>query len=547
MRWGVALLCLLPAATTPAAGPVTFVDVTVAAGITFRHDNAFTPEKYLVETMGSGAGWIDYDGDGLLDIYLANSGATRVYRPPKPLRGALYRNNGDGTFTDVTEKAGVGAEGLFGMGVVVGDYDNDGQPDLYVIGYGRSTLYHNEGGGRFADVTEKAHAANAGLWGSSGAFFDYDNDGYLDLVIANYVDWSPDNNIYCGEQRPDYRSYCHPNKFKPLPPTLLRNKGDGTFEDLTVRSGLARKPGNGLGVVTFDYNRDGRQDIFIANDTMPNSLFRNKGDGTFDEVGIAAGAAFGESGENEAGMGVDAADYDGDGLPDLFVTHLDFELNRLYRNTKSGVFEDATLTSGLGYSGFHLSGFGARFIDIDNDGWRDLFIACGHVLDNIQLFHPKTTFAEPKLILRNNGRRFENVTAGLGPDVALPRPSRAAAFADYDNDGDIDVLVGNSGEAPQLLRNDGGNRNHWLQVRLVGTKSNRDGVGARVVVRAGAVTWADERKGGTSYQAAHDPRLHFGLGTAARVDSMEVKWPSGMVSKLGATGVDRVVTITEGR
>ena len=354
-----------------------------------------------------------------------------------------------------------------------------------------------------------------------------------------------DNNLYCGEMRPGYRSYCHPNKYKPQPPALLRNRGDGAFEDVSARAGLAKVPANGLGIVTFDYNRDGWPDIFIANDTMPNSLFRNKGNGTFEEVAVSAGVAFGENGETEAGMGVDAADYDGDSFTDIFVTHLDFELNRLYRRTKSA-FEDATLSSGLGYQAFHLSGFGVRFIDYDNDGWRDLFLANGHVLDNIHLFHVKTSFAEPKLVFRNNRRKFENVTARLGEDLLVERPSRAAAFGDYDNDGDIDVLVTNSGQAPQLFRNDGGNRNHWLQVRLIGTKSNRDGVGARVTVRAGSAAWVDERKGGMSYQAAHDPRLHFGLGGVARVDSVEVLWPAGGTDRVAAVEADRVLVIQEG-
>jgi enediyne biosynthesis protein E4 len=528
------------------APQITFRDVTAAAGIDFRHDNAASPDKYLIETMGSGVAWIDYDGDGRLDLYFGNSAATNAYKPSRPLRSALYRNNGDGTFTDITNNAGVGAEGVFVMGIVVGDYDNDGDQDLYVIGYQRSILYRNEGNGHFSDVTEQAHAANRGAWGSSGAFFDYDKDGFLDLVIANYVDWSPDRNLYCGENRPGYRSYCHPNKHGPRAPTLLHNKGDGTFEDVTAQSGLAKKPGNGLGVVTFDYNGDGWQDIFVANDSMPNSLFRNQGDGTFEEVGLAAGVAVSENGESEAGMGVDAADYDGDGLPDLFVTHLDFELNRLYRNSKAATFDDVTVGSGLAYQAFRLSGFGARFIDYDNDGLRDLFIANGHVLDNIQLFHPKTTFAEPKLVFRNSGGRFENVTGQLGSDLGIPQPSRAAAFGDYDNDGDIDVVVGNNGQAPQLLRNDGGNRNHWIQIRLAGVKSNRDGVGAVVTVRAGSLTSVDERKGGMSYQSAHDPRLHFGLGLRNRIDALDVVWPSGVIDHLGPGVADRVIVVREG-
>ncbi len=346
--------------------------------------------------------------------------------------------------------------------------------------------------------------------------------------------------------RPGYRSYCHPNKFKSEKPTLYHNKGGGVFEDATVRTHLDHRPANGLGIVTFDANGDGWTDIFIANDSMQNSLFLNKRDGTFEESAVPAGVGFGENGEVEAGMGVDAADYDGDGLPDLYVTHLDFELNRLYRSMGGGVFEDRTEPSGLGHQAFNLSGFGVRFVDYDNDGRRDLFLVNGHVLDNIALQHPRTKHAEPKLVFRNTAGRFRNVTAQLGPDLAEQRVSRAAAFGDYDNDGDIDVLVSNNGQAPQLLRNDGGNRNHWIEVLLTGTTSNRDGYGAQVRVTAGRTTSVEERKGGMSYQAAHDPRLHFGLGGTTLIDSIEVRWPSGIVDRLANVRGDQVVTVKEG-
>jgi hypothetical protein len=534
----------LPTGTAQEAPSVTFVDVTAAAGIGFKHDNARSPEKYLIETMGAGAAWLDYDNDGYLDLYLVNSAATKAYQPPQPLRSSLYRNNRDGTFTDVTDKAGVAASGLFGMGVAVGDYDNDGYPDLYVIGYGRSLLYHNNRDGTFVDVTEKAGVANAGKWGSSGAWFDYDHDGRLDLIVANYLDFTPEKNLICAEA--GHRSYCHPNKYRGQAPTLFRNNGNGTFTDVSRSSKIGLKAGNGLGVVCFDFNGDGWTDVFIANDSMENFLFANRGDGTFQEIGIAAGVALSDDGKAEAGMGVDAADYDRDGRLDLFVTHLDRELNRLYRNLGDGSFEDATMSSKIGAGNFRLSGFGTRFIDYDNDGWRDLFIANGHVLDNIELFHADTAYAEKKTVYRNQRGAFRDVTEQLGPALSIPRVSRAAAFADYDNDGDIDVLVTNNGQEPQLLRNDGGNRNHWLEVRLTGVRSNRDGVGARVRLTAGGVTVVDESKGGMSYQSAHDRRLHFGLGDVARADVIQVRWPSGVVDRLTNVAADRVVVVQEG-
>ena len=527
--------------------PVRFVDIASTAGINFRHDNAASAEKFLIETMGSGCGWIDYNQDGLLDLYLVNGAATQTYRPATPLRSALYRNNGDGSFTDITAKAGVSAEGLFGMGVAVGDYDNDGFPDLLVLGYGRCILYHNNGNGTFTDVTAHAGVANAGRWASSAAWFDYDNDGRLDLIIANYVDWSPERNFYCGDRGPGMRSYCHPDDFHGEPPTLFHNNGDGTFRDVSQSSGVGAKGSNGLGVVTFDYDNDGWQDIFIANDHMPNFLFHNNRDGTFREVGYTAGVAVSGEGQFEAGMGTDAADTTGDGRLDLIVTHLDMQLARLYQNMGDGTFDDATFRSKLSYATFHMSGFGTRFMDYDNDGSRDIFMANGHVLDNIQRYHADTQYAEPKLMFRNLGRGiFENVSDQLGPDFLLPRVSRGAAIGDFDNDGDLDILVNNNGQPPQLLRNDGGNANHWLEILLIGTKSNRDGVGARVKIRAGDLTLYDQRKGGMSYQSAQDPRLHFGLGQYSKVDSIEIVWPSGMVTRLSGLKSDQMIAVQEG-
>lgn len=531
----------------PNAQPIVFVDIARSGGIDFQHDNAASPEKFLIETMGSGCGWIDYNQDGLLDLYLVNGSATKAYTPRHPLRSALYRNNGDGSFTDVTEKAGVGAEGLFGMGIAVGDYDNDGFPDLLVVGYDRCILYHNNKDGSFTDATQKAGVANLHRWGSSAAWFDYDNDGYLDLVIANYVDWSPERNFYCGDPGPGMRSYCHPDDFHGAPPTLFHNNGDGTFSDVSKSSRVGLKPGNGLGIVTYDYDNDGWQDIFVANDSMPNFLFHNNRDGTFTELGYLAGVAVSGDGTFEAGMGTDAADTTGDGRLDLIVTHLDMQLARLYRNLPDHSFSDATFLSGIAYTTFHTSGFGAIFIDYDNDGKPDLFIANGNVLDNVQRYHSETTYAEPKLMFRNDGDGvFENVSNKLGPDLQRPRVSRGAAAADFDNDGDLDILVSNNGQRPQLFRNDGGNANHWLEIFLVGTKSNRDGVGARVTLHAGNLHLYDQKKGGMSYQSAQDPRLHFGLGKQAHIDTLEVIWPSGMVTKLSGISSDQIVSIEEG-
>lgn len=544
------MVCLgLPArrlAGTTAKPAIRFVDVATAGGIFFRHENAASAEKYLIETMGSGCGWIDYDQNGLMDLYLVNGAATQVYTPKEKISGALYRNNGDGTFTDVTRRAGVGAEGLFGMGVAVGDYDNDGYPDLLVLGYGRCILYHNNGDGTFQDATERAGVANAGRWSSSAAWFDYDNDGLLDLVIANYVDWSPKNNFWCGDKEPGMRSYCHPDVYHPVAPTLYHNNGDGTFTDVSERSGLTQRPGNGLGILTFDYNDDGWQDIFISNDAMPNSLFHNNGNGTFTEMGYAAGVAVGSNGQFEAGMGTDAADACGNGRLDLFVGHLDQQLARLYENLGDGFFEDATFRSKISYATYHSSTFGTRFLDYDNDGVPDLFLANGHVLDNIQRYRNDVAYAQPKMMFRNVGRGiFENVSGQLGADFEARRVSRGAAVSDFDNDGDLDILVNNSGQRAQLFRNDGGNENHWLELFLIGTKSNRDAVGARVQITAGDAVLCEQRKGGMSYQSAQDPRLHFGLGQNKYVRNIEIRWPSGTVTRLSNVRADQILAIKE--
>jgi enediyne biosynthesis protein E4 len=527
--------------------PVRFVDIARTAGITFQQDATATDEKYYLETMGTGVGWIDYDQDGLMDLFFVQSAATDIYKPPHPLRSALYHNNGDGTFTDVTEKAGVGAAGLYGQGVAVGDFDNDGYPDLYVTGYGRAILYHNNGDGTFTDVTEKAGVADKGGWSTSAGWFDYDKDGYLDLLVCNYIEWNPKNNIWCGEHRPGYRAYCHPDNYKGQRLKLYHNNHDGTFTDVSEKSGVGIPEAKGMGVVLADVNNDGWPDIAVANDTWPNFLLINKKDGTFKDVSFTSGIAASEDGKYEAGMGIDAADVDGDGWLDLYVTHLDFELNRLYHNNHDETFDDVTYASGIANKAIFLSGVTMKFLDYDNDGWTDICQANGAMLDNIHLYHTEVTYKEPMLMFRNQGHgKFEKVSEQLGSDFVRPVAGRGLAVADFDNDGDLDLAVNNRGDFPELLRNDGGNANHWLEVFLIGTKSNRDGVGSTLKLTSEGFVQMKQRQGGSGYMSASDPRIHFGLGQRRSIESLEITWPSGVVDKLTNVGMDQIVTVKEG-
>jgi hypothetical protein len=527
--------------------PVHFIDVREKAGITFQQDATATEEKYYLETMGTGVGWIDYDQDGLMDLFFVQSAATDLYKPPRPLRSALYHNNGDGTFTDVTEKAGVGGNGHYGQGVAVGDYDNDGYPDLYVTGYGSAILYHNNGNGTFTDVTAKAGVADQGGWSTSAGWFDYDKDGYLDLVVTNYIDWSPKNNLWCGEKRPGYRSYCHPGNYKGQRIKLYHNNHDGTFTDVSDPSGVGKPEAKGMGVVLADFNNDGWTDIAIANDSWPNFLFINKHDGTFEDVSFTAGVAAGEDGRYEAGMGVDAADVDGDGWQDIYITHLDFELNRLYLNHRDGTFDDDTFRSGIGNKAILLSGVSMKFLDYDNDGWDDILQLNGAMLDNVNLYHSEVTYKEPLLMYRNLGKgQFAKVSESLGPDFMRPIVGRGLATADFDNDGDIDIAINIRGDYPELLRNDGGNANHFLEVLLIGTKSNRDGIGASLKLTSEGFVHVEQSKGGMSYMSASDPRIFFGLGKRTKIESLEITWPSGQVQKLTNLPVDQIIAVKEG-
>lgn len=554
-RLGLAALLAFGAAGSQwAAAPadsfgVRFEDVSATAGIRFRHERAASSEKLYLETMGAGVGWIDYDQDGFLDAFFVNSGATPYFKPPAPPQPALYRNNGDGSFSDVTEKAGLSVgPGLFFFGVAVGDYDNDGYPDLYVSGYRRSLLYHNTRRGGFEDVTDKAGVANQGAWATAAGWFDYDRDGQLDLLVTNYVRFDVEHNVVCGDPRPELRAYCHPDSFPGTSPKLYRNNGDGTFNDVTAQAKLVNPDGKSLAVALADLDGDGWTDIFIANDTQRNFVYFNNKDGTFADASYTSGAGFSEDGKTEAGMSAGAADADGDGDIDLYVSHLDAELNRFYVNDGKGSFTDATITSGLGTTNTMNSSFGAQFFDADNDGNRDLLVVNGHILDNIAIYHAGVAYAEAKKLYWNIGAgRFVDVTATQPDSFRAPRVGRGLAVGDYDNDGFPDVLVNNNGEEGQLFRNSGVRGRNWLGIRLVGVRSVRDGTGARVKLRAGSLVSFDQAKGGLSYCSAQDPRIQFGLGAEAKVDAVEILWPSGEHQVLRDVAANQYITVEEGK
>ncbi|MEO8660078.1 MAG: CRTAC1 family protein [Bryobacteraceae bacterium] len=549
-----AIFVFLPAlvlTAQPAPLPV-FADVSAKSGVRFINNASHTSEKYLLESMTGGVAMFDYDNDGRLDLYFVNGAA--LSDPMKPGQmpdktepkywNRLYHNNGDGTFTDVTEKAGVRGHS-YGMGVTVGDYDNDGNADLYVTNYGRNILYRNNGDGTFTDVTEKSGVPGGG-WSVGASFVDYDRDGRLDLVVTRYVEWDFTKNPWCGEHKPGYRAFCHPDQFKAITHIVYRNNGDGTFTDVSQKAGFAAAPGKGLGIAVNDYDRDGWPDILIANDSVAEQLFHNNGDGTFTETALPMGLAYDEDGKTFAGMGTDFADYDNDGWPDVFINALANQRYALFHNEKGKSFEYVSGPSGISGITMPHSGWGTRFFDYDNDGRKDLFVGQGHVMDNIQLTQPSVSYLEPPLLMRNMDGRFVSVSNQSGPPFLIPLASRGVAIGDLNNDGWPDIVINCNDRPAVILMNQGGNGNHWLVVNTVGTVSNRDGLGARlrVVTAAGAEQFVYVSTAG-SYLSASDKRAHFGLGGNAVVKLLEITWPSGAVQRLEDVKADQILTVRE--
>ncbi len=527
-----------------ASSRVQFEDVTRAAGIHFVHNNGAYGRKWLPETMGSGVAFLDYDGDGWQDVLFVNGMDWPGHARHRSTL-ALYHNNHDGTFTDVTQKAGLAVE-MYGMGVTVGDFDNDGHDDIFVTALGQNHLFHNDGNGTFSDVTKQA-----GLWGpnefsTSAAWVDYDRDGHLDLIVANYVQWSPETDIYCTLDG-KVKSYCTPESYKGTSVRLWHNRGDGTFEDATQKAGLYDPTSKSLGVAILDANQDGWPDILVSNDTQPNELYINNGNGTFTEKGVPAGIGFSEDGIARAGMGVDAADYDRSGYPSVMVTNFSNQMLALYHNERNGLFVDEAPHSDVGHATLLTLGFGCFFFDYDLDGWLDIFVANGHIEDGIERVQPRVRYAEPPHLFRNLGDgKFEETTSSAGAAFASPRVARGAAYADIFNNGALDLLVSTSGGPAVLFRNQGA-KNHSLRLKLAGTKSNRDGIGAVVRVTAGSDAQSQMLRSGSSYLSSSELVLTFGLGSHTQADAIEVRWPSGQADHLANVPPDQIVTVKEGQ
>ncbi|HEV7682562.1 MAG TPA: CRTAC1 family protein [Pyrinomonadaceae bacterium] len=548
-----------PRPAPQAASPVTFTDVTAQTRIGFKHAASLTSQKYLLEAMGGGVALFDYDNDGRLDIYFTNGAALSDPMPggAEPDKrdarfwNRLYHQKPDGTFADVTELAGVKGSG-YCFGVAAGDYDNDGFVDLYVTAYGGNTMYRNQGDGTFADVTSKLGLKASG-WSTSAGWVDYDRDGRLDLMVLRYMDWDFQvGSLFCGQPanmrqllQGGYRAFCHPDSFKPATNLLFHQKADGTFEDVSGRSKITDTPGKGLGLAFADFDGDGLTEIFVANDAVHQTLFHNNGDGTFEDIAAISGTGYDEGGKTFGGMGVDAADYDNDGWPDIFISVLSNETYPLYHNNADLSFTYVTQTSGIGEISLLYTGWGTRFVDVDNDGLRDIFVAQGHVLDTIEKSTSSLKFRQPPLLMRNTGGRFANISIAAGPIFSVPLSGRGAAFGDLDNDGDTDIVLSQLDGTPVILRNDG-TKNHWLGVSLAGSKSNRQGLGARLIV-----TEADGRKQtfdvstASSYLSANDPRVLVGLGKAPNVSSLEVRWPSGNKQTISKPEIDRYLVVKE--
>jgi hypothetical protein len=522
-------------------------------GIDWIHENAMSPSRFLPEALGPGCAFLDYDNDGWMDIFLVNSGPSDFWKPAHPLRNALYKNNRDGTFTDVTEKAGV-AGAYFGMGVAVGDYDNDGWPDIFVTAYGKCILYKNNHDGTFTDVTERAGVATPG-WTTSAVWFDYDNDGKLDLFVCSFVDYSGVRKLACGNNQIGKNYYCVPRLFNPSANCLYHNNGDGTFTETSKGTAIAKALGKGLGVVATDINNDGWMDLFVANDTVQNFLFVNRGPGAnghwnWEEIALQSGVGFSESGRPRSGMGVDAADLNGDGWQDLFVANVDHEMFSVYENNKDETFRDSAQTHGVARDTRLLSGWGLKYFDYDNDGLIDLLLANGHPDDMIDLYSMQVKYKEPMLLFhQGEDHKLHDVSEGAGPVFQKDFAARGLAVGDYDNDGAIDVIVGINGAAPVLLKNNAAKGNNWLGLKLESVTSNRDAIGARIRWKANG-RWIERLKNnGGSYLSSHDPREVLGIGTASQIDELEIHWPapSKQIEKLTGVAPNRYIRIVEGK